>query len=221
MLPEDVDEGEGAGDEDRHPVFAKDANEYVVVFHEERRRFPCSNIEANSLIIFARACSTSGDVTQRFDELAICPELHVIPCIVREIMRVPVGIAPAEVGNIMEAGLSYHNASQYAQALDKYDQAEEAWAKSCSLEDSGSRIPPEGQLFLRCARGSVHESAGNDELALQEYLEGRKAAVQLDVNHPDVAVSYSCIGSVCYHVSVVNERAGGDEQMRDANSWTR
>lgn len=123
-------------------------------------------------------------------------------------MRAPVDIAPAEVGNTMEAGLSYHNASQYAQALDKFDQAEKAWveheAKCGGLEEtegSSSSVPAEGRLFLCCARGSVHESAGNDELALQEYLEGRRCAMQLEAHHPDVAVSYSCIGSVCYHVS--------------------
>ena len=142
----------------------------------------------------------------QLDKPSFDPELHVIPCIVREIMRAPVHIAPAEVGNMMEAGLSYHNASQYGQALDKFDQAEKVWAEYCAgeekeKEEHGASIPAEGQLFLRCARGSVHESAGNDELALQEYLEGRKCAMQLDAHHPDVAVSYSCIGSVCYHVS--------------------
>ncbi|KAL9642537.1 hypothetical protein ABK040_011104 [Willaertia magna] len=59
-------------------------------------------------------------------------------------------------------------------------------------------LTPQQMIFFRCAIGSVYESAGNDELALSEYLEAKKFADIID--HPDSAFPYSCVGGVYFHL---------------------
>ena len=62
-------------------------------------------------------------------------------------------------------------------------------------------IPPRSEIFLLCSIGSVHESDGNDEMALSCYMEARRTALTyLDPNDPDLAIPYSHVGSICFHL---------------------
>ena len=62
-------------------------------------------------------------------------------------------------------------------------------------------IPARASVFILCSIGSVHESAGNDEMALTCYLDAQRTALaRLSHDDADMAVAYSHLGSVCYHL---------------------
>lgn len=62
-------------------------------------------------------------------------------------------------------------------------------------------ISPSAYIFFRLAIGSVYESAGSDELALQHYMDAKRHAEKhLAKDHPDRALPYSCIGQIYFHL---------------------
>ena len=160
-------------------------------------------------------------VNIKLDETANPHQWHPMPCIIREVLRAP--SAPLPVENLMEAALSYHNVSHYDAAAKTYAAAREVWMEEENYNrqdyidmmreedaeynpDTDAKldkplIPPRSEIFLLCSMGSVHESNGNDEMALSLYMEARRTAMtHLDHNDPDVAIPYSHVGSICYHL---------------------
>jgi len=53
-------------------------------------------------------------------------------------------------------------------------------------------------MFFDLSLGSVYESAGKDDLAIDCYLKAR--AIKLPTNHPDLAFPFCGLGSVMYHM---------------------
>ena len=81
------------------------------------------------------------------------------------------------------------------------DAGEGAPAAAPSPQPTNRAIPPAAQVYFLNAIGSVHESAGDDEMALACYIDAKRcAAVALPHDHPDLAIPYCGIGSVCYAV---------------------
>lgn len=69
-------------------------------------------------------------------------------------------------------------------------------------QEAAVELPPRASIFLLCSIGSVHESAGSDELALTCYLDAlRTALARLSHNDADMAVAYSHLGSACFHLA--------------------
>ena len=161
---------------------------------------------------------SASELPRRKIETKSLPHVwHPMPCVVREVCRAP--DAPLVVENLMEAALSYHNSSQYDLAINAYISARSAWLKIIEAQE-GKRgeknideddeettqhltrdIPPRASLFILCGIGSVHESAGNDEMALTCYLDAQRTALsRLSHEDADMAVAYSHLGSVCFHL---------------------
>ena len=166
---------------------------------------------------------------RKIDSSAAAYVWHPMPCVLREVCRAPK--APLEVENLMESALAYHNSSQYDLAINAYIAARTAWLNSIELIDTssdtlsksqkgdddddegfgdgeieprknqGKDIPARATIFILCSIGSVHESAGNDEMALACYLDAQRTALaQLSHDDADMAVTFSHLGSVCYHL---------------------
>ena len=137
----------------------------------------------------------------------------------------------SSAANLLESALTYHNSAQYTLALQSYTAARRVWAEASTPPvvaaadgdaggDAGGvaggegapvaarppqptniAIPPAAQVYFLNAIGSVHESAGDDEMALACYIDAKRcAAVALPHDHPDLAIPYCGIGSVCYAV---------------------
>jgi hypothetical protein len=53
-------------------------------------------------------------------------------------------------------------------------------------------------MFFDLSLGSVYESAGKDDLAIDCYLKAR--SIKLPSNHPDLAFPFAGLGSVMYHM---------------------
>ena len=151
---------------------------------------------------------------------------HPMPCVLREVSRAPQ--APLEVENLMESALAYHNSSQYDLAINAYIAARTTWlewiertgssGEPSNVEDGvdeddlsaeeierrkrlNKDIPVRATIFILCGIGSVHESAGNDEMALTCYLDAQRTALsQLSHDDADMAVTFSHLGSVSYHL---------------------
>ena len=115
------------------------------------------------------------------------------PSLLKEVIFPPE--APPEVAALLEAALAYHRGQRpdFKRAADTYHKAERVWAEL--LGDP----PVMGKLFLWNAIGSVHESAGDDEVALSFFMDAKTlAAEKLPGHHPDNALSLANIGAVCY-----------------------
>ena len=56
----------------------------------------------------------------------------------------------------------------------------------------------EHDLYFELSIGSVYESAGKDDLAIDCYLKAR--TIQLPANHPDLAFAFCGLGSVIFHM---------------------
>ena len=56
----------------------------------------------------------------------------------------------------------------------------------------------EHDLFFELSIGSVYESCGKDDLALDRYIKAKN--IKLSYNHPDLAFAYCGLGSVLYHM---------------------
>jgi len=128
-------------------------------------------------------------------------------CVLREVCRAPE--APLEVENLMESALSYHNSSQYDLAINAYIAARTKWLEWMEMTDMGGKgaeededgegkmgndIPPRAAIFVLCGIGSVHESAGNDEMAQTCYLDAQRTGESLGfffVAADDVALAPS------------------------------
>eukprot|EP01006_Ploeotia_vitrea_P007107 TRINITY_DN15990_c0_g1_i1.p1 TRINITY_DN15990_c0_g1~~TRINITY_DN15990_c0_g1_i1.p1 ORF type:complete len:270 (+),score=20.32 TRINITY_DN15990_c0_g1_i1:77-886(+) len=133
-------------------------------------------------------------------------EIGGIPCLIREIYYAPP--CPEEVAALFEVALTHHNTSNYALAVQTYMQAQQKWEIELTGEyqpehgPTGSPLPPEAQLFIRLAVGSVFESAGQDDQALAEYMEAKRlTASLLPADHSINATVNSAIGSVYMHLA--------------------
>eukprot|EP00163_Fabomonas_tropica_P008670 TRINITY_DN1839_c0_g1_i2.p1 TRINITY_DN1839_c0_g1~~TRINITY_DN1839_c0_g1_i2.p1 ORF type:complete len:107 (-),score=10.38 TRINITY_DN1839_c0_g1_i2:41-361(-) len=91
-----------------------------------------------------------------------------LPCLIREVLFPPP--APDHVRDLLDVALVQHNQSKYHLAIDTYRKAEVVWKEI--LADAGADVPQEVDLFFLNAVGSVHESQGSDELAIEHYKVG-------------------------------------------------
>jgi hypothetical protein len=84
----------------------------------------------------------------------------VRPCIIREILFPPT--APKEIANLIESSLVYQNNANYDMAIHTFEQARTEW----KTELNAAHLRPEFELFFDLSIGSVYESCGKDEMAL-------------------------------------------------------
>ena len=94
----------------------------------------------------------------------------------------------AEVAKSMEPEEQMHRRQEIEQQVEDE-------LKNTTQQDY---MTPKELLFFRCAIGLVYESAGNDELAISEFMEAKKFGGM--IGSADSAVPYSCVGCVFYHV---------------------
>ena len=118
----------------------------------------------------------------------------IAPVLIKEVYFPPE--APQEVATLIESALVYQNSSNYALAVECLQQARKDWMK---LEKDQARpFKKEYELFFDLSIGSVYESCGKDDLAIDSYLKARKVA--LPQNHPDLAFAFCGLGSVVFHM---------------------
>mmetsp|Transcript_749 Transcript_749/g.2490 ORF Transcript_749/g.2490 Transcript_749/m.2490 type:complete len:307 (-) Transcript_749:110-1030(-) len=97
------------------------------------------------------------------------------------------GGSTQDTSQLLSASVSQHDREQNQQ--------------TSSQKPLSQQIPISAYLFFRLAIGSVYESAGNDELALQQYMDAKRHAEQnLPKDHPDRALTYSCIAQIYFHL---------------------
>ena len=90
----------------------------------------------------------------------------VAPVIIKEIYFPPK--SSEEVATLVESALVYQNSGNYEQALESFEQAWDLWRQ----ENGGKDLRSEVQMYFLLSIGSVCESAGRDEMALRNYLDG-------------------------------------------------
>lgn len=124
----------------------------------------------------------------------------VAPCIIKEVYFPPE--SPQEVATLIESALVYQCSSNFEMAIDCYEKAKATWMAIIKQRDSAAKTlkRPEQELFFHLSIGSVHESAGKDDLALASYKSAKEVAEILPGTHPDRAFSYCGLGSVLYHM---------------------
>jgi len=66
------------------------------------------------------------------------------------------------------------------------------------MKQQGLPFRKEHDLYFELSIGSVYESAGKDDLAIDCYLKAR--TIQLPANHPDLAFAFCGLGSVIFHM---------------------
>jgi tetratricopeptide (TPR) repeat protein len=59
-------------------------------------------------------------------------------------------------------------------------------------------LKKEEEMFFHLSIGSVYESAGKDDLALNSYLKAKE--IKLPINHPDLSFPFCGMGSVLFHM---------------------
>ena len=79
-------------------------------------------------------------------------------------------------------------------AIHTFEQAKTDWRNYLNTDT----MRPEYELYFELQLGSVYESCGRDEQALDSYMKARK--INLAYNHPDSAFAYCGIGSVLFHM---------------------
>eukprot|EP01015_Nassula_variabilis_P020355 TRINITY_DN3522_c0_g3_i3.p1 TRINITY_DN3522_c0_g3~~TRINITY_DN3522_c0_g3_i3.p1 ORF type:complete len:270 (-),score=49.98 TRINITY_DN3522_c0_g3_i3:87-896(-) len=119
-------------------------------------------------------------------------DIEVAPCLIREVLY-PFGM-PDELCTYIESALDYQSSSNYIMAIKNLEAAK----KICQQKPQGE-IPDEIFLFIEFSIGSVYESAGRDDYALNQYLNCRSYTEKFDFMNPDRALPYCGLGSVFYH----------------------
>ena len=113
------------------------------------------------------------------------------PCLIREVLYAPP--AEEEVVALVEVALNFHNSAHYHQAVQTYIQARELWARE------ERKLPAEANIFFHLSIGLVYQSEGEDDLAFAEFMEALRYEYDLEEDHPDRALIYSCIAAVHFH----------------------
>jgi tetratricopeptide (TPR) repeat protein len=147
------------------------------------------------------------------------------PALLKELLFAPP--APHAVARLLEAGLTYHNTADYKRSVSTFLQAEALWAVVTADEP-----PLIGRLHIWNSIGGAFESAGEDEQALAYYMDAKTLAEKLPANHVDRALSFSNIGSVCFHwahyelalrcfecAMAIREQALGTDHVDTASTW--
>lgn len=90
----------------------------------------------------------------------------------------------------------YQNSSNYALAIECLQSARKIWQDR--EKNAARNFKKEYELFFALSIGSVYESCGKDDLAIDAYLQARQ--IKLPMNHPDQAFAFCGLGSVIYHM---------------------
>ena len=156
---------------------------------------------------------------------------HPMPCVLREVCRAPDGPLMVEnlmeaalayhnssqYDLAINAYISARSAWLDAIAvemgggkIEEGEEGEEEGEDELTEEEQEEKklqrlermdIPARASIFILCGIGSVHESAGNDEMALTCYLDAHRIALRrLSHDDADMAIAYSHLGSVCFHL---------------------
>lgn len=156
------------------------------------------------------------------------PKSSSFPCLIRQVLFAP--RSPNDsITHLIEVALTHHNTSNYQLAIQTYLRAQREWyelyrnralkeekensqhsnmesedsfQEAAPIQDASKvNIPVSAYLFFRLAIGGVYESAGNDELALQQYMDAKRHAEHfLEKEHADRAMTYSAIGQIFFHM---------------------
>ena len=122
----------------------------------------------------------------------------------------------AHVASLLNAAMLLHNSGKCMQAITMYQQAWSEWTKDTREEKSKNepedsegdgidqKLFDETSFFFHNSIGLVYDSIGDDEAALSCYLKGKEAVRSFDANDPRLAISFSNIGSICYHSGKVD-----------------
>mmetsp|Transcript_6121 Transcript_6121/g.10391 ORF Transcript_6121/g.10391 Transcript_6121/m.10391 type:complete len:401 (+) Transcript_6121:548-1750(+) len=91
----------------------------------------------------------------------------VAPCLIKEVYFPPE--APTEVATLIESALVYQNSSNYEMAVRCFQQAKQEWIEFLKDKDIKT-LKKEQEMFFELSIGSVYESCGKDDLALNFYM---------------------------------------------------
>lgn len=83
-------------------------------------------------------------------------------------------------------------------AVDCFEKARDFWVKESKAADTTTVLLNEHMLFFELSIAGVYESAGKDDLALNQYMKARE--IKLVADHPDAAFAYCGLGCVMYHM---------------------
>ena len=82
-------------------------------------------------------------------------------------------------------------------AVDCFEKAKAQWVLEVKQTEQKA-LMKEQELFFELSIGSVYESAGKDDLALNQYMKAKD--IKLVSHHPDLAFAFCGLGSVMYHM---------------------
>jgi len=80
-------------------------------------------------------------------------------------------------------------------AIDCFEKARETWLAIIKKNDTKT-LKKEEEMFFLLSIGSVYESAGKDDLALNSYMQAKE--IKLPYNHPDLAFPFCGMGAVLF-----------------------
>lgn len=86
-------------------------------------------------------------------------------------------------------------------SVDCFEKAKAQWVlelKNSSSQGVIQTLAAEEEMFFDLCIGGVYESAGKDDLALNQYMLARNVKPKLSDDHPDRAFPYCGLGSVMY-----------------------
>jgi tetratricopeptide (TPR) repeat protein len=119
----------------------------------------------------------------------------IAPCIIKEVYFPPE--SPSIVATLIESALVYQNSANYEMAIDCFEKAKASWLEILHPTETPT-LKKEQELFFELSIGSVYESCGKDDLALNQYMKAKE--IKLPTNHPDLAFPYCGLGSVLYQM---------------------
>lgn len=97
---------------------------------------------------------------------------------------------------LLQDAFEAHAERQLERAIKLYQQARAMWMQRAPY----GRIPADAQIYFATAMGSVHATAGRDELALQLCEAVSGAVERLPESHESIALLHSCMGTALYHL---------------------
>ena len=122
-------------------------------------------------------------------------------CLIHEMLYSP-ACPYEEVAEEVDHGFAAHQFGDCEMALQCYQDAYEMWI-DYTVEDTGCDVHPEVKVFLLNAIGMVYQTAGQQEDTLAAFLDAKTEGLNLDPDHPDVALSLSNLGAAYYRLGSI------------------
>lgn len=110
------------------------------------------------------------------------PAAEYALCLIPECVAPPEN-CPKMVGALLEEAFNNHNESNFQQAMDLYEAAQELWISHIPETEPNAitELPVEQRIYFAVAMGSVLQSDGQDKRALELYCTFEKEVVPASI----------------------------------------